>query len=135
VRLRHPLRDRTASSLRVVGIKATSARRARYYSQDIRAWRGLDVADRTRRHMHVAAPEIVAEHGLTRNRAEHTAHPAARNRNCSPAVAQRGQGRAPRATRGVPLTAHLQATGTIEKFAHPARLTTRSPVIRFEEAP
>ena len=51
----------TAPSLRVVGIKATPAGRARKRSRDIRAWRGLDAADRTRTRERVAAPEIVAQ--------------------------------------------------------------------------
>src|SRR5437868_4625210 len=54
----------TASSLRVVGIKATPAGRARTSSHDARIWRDLDAADRTRMAKRVAAPEIVAQmHG------------------------------------------------------------------------
>ncbi len=54
----------TASSLRVVGIKATPAGRARDILHDIRTERDLDPVDRTRTRNLVAAPEIVAQdHG------------------------------------------------------------------------
>ena len=56
VRLHHV--KPTASSLRVVGIKATPAGRAENISRDIRAWRGLDPAERTRTTEVVAAPKF-----------------------------------------------------------------------------
>src|SRR5437870_379774 len=51
----------TASSLRVVGVKATPAGRAPMTSRDRRARRGLDAAEWTRTAERVAAPEIVAQ--------------------------------------------------------------------------
>jgi hypothetical protein len=53
----------TASSLRVVAVKATPAGRASIILSGTRVRRGLDAAERTRTTKVVAAPEIAARHG------------------------------------------------------------------------
>ena len=58
--VRQDCTDLTASSLRVVGIKATPAGRAGTNLHDIGARRGLDAAERTRTRERVAAPKFVA---------------------------------------------------------------------------
>src|SRR5262249_48034912 len=55
--------DCTASSFRVVSVKATSSRRAQRENTRKHIMRDLDAAERTRTQKCVAAPEIMASHG------------------------------------------------------------------------
>lgn len=134
LRCHHPS-QRTASSLRVVGIKATASRRARMTARMSIPWRDLDAADRTRTPKRVAAPEIVAEHGSPE--IDLRMQRAAMREIVTVPQPSRSAVKAARSApaKRVALTARIRATATIEKFAHHARLTTRLLVIPFEEAP
>jgi hypothetical protein len=73
---RHTDTKLTASSLRVVGIKATPAGRARIILRGTCKRRGLDAAERTRTTEVVAAPETMAqEHGSPETRPAMRMHP------------------------------------------------------------